>query len=79
MDAFLLILVFVFMAIIIMVNLYILAYYSHPLEARFGGSIFAKIMIVSIHNHPLQKYTTFSSDIHYWWSPQTFHSHILYS
>lgn len=45
-DAFLVIVVLILMAILCIVNLYILAHYSHPLESKFGGSIFAKIIVI---------------------------------
>jgi len=31
---------------LIIVNIYIIAHYSHPLESKFGESLFAKIIIV---------------------------------
>ena len=33
--------------ILCIVNLYIVAHYSHPMESSFGGSIFAKILIIA--------------------------------
>lgn len=45
-DPFLVILVFVMIVLLGLVNLYIVAHYSHPLESKFGGSIFAKIIII---------------------------------
>ena len=46
-DPFLIILVFVMIIILCIVNLYIVAHYSHPMESSFGGSIFAKILIIA--------------------------------
>jgi hypothetical protein len=45
-DAFLIIVVLVLMVLLGIINLYVLAHYSHPLESKFGGSIFAKIIII---------------------------------
>jgi uncharacterized membrane protein AbrB (regulator of aidB expression) len=45
-DVFLVIVVLVLMVLLTIVNIYILAHYSHPLESKFGESIFAKIIIV---------------------------------
>ena len=44
-DAFLIIVVLILMIVMFFINLYIIAYFSHPLESKFGGSIFAKIII----------------------------------
>lgn len=45
-DAFLVTVVLVLMVILCIINIYILAHYSHPLESKFGESLFAKIIIV---------------------------------
>lgn len=45
-DVFFVIIVFVMMIILTIINIYVLAHYSHPLESKFGESLFAKIIIV---------------------------------
>lgn len=45
-DIFLIIVVFVMIILLTIINIYILAHYSHPLESKFGESLFAKIIIV---------------------------------
>jgi len=44
--AFLILVVLVMIVVLIIINIYILAHYSHPLESKFGESLFAKIIIV---------------------------------
>jgi hypothetical protein len=46
-DVFLIIVVLVMMVLLTIINIYILAHYSHPLESKFGESLFAKILIVA--------------------------------
>jgi hypothetical protein len=45
-DIFLVIVVLVMMVVLTIINIYILAHYSHPLESKFGESLFAKIIII---------------------------------
>lgn len=45
-DPYLIVVVLVMMLVLGIINLYLLAHYSHPLESKFGGSIFAKIIII---------------------------------
>lgn len=45
-DPFLIIVILIMIIVLIIVNIYIIAHYSHPLESKFGESLFAKIIIV---------------------------------
>jgi hypothetical protein len=45
-DIFLIVVVLVMMVVLTIINIYILAHYSHPLESKFGESLFAKILII---------------------------------
>lgn len=45
-DPFLIIVVLVMLILLGIINLYIVAHYGHPLESKFGASIFAKIIII---------------------------------
>ena len=47
MDIFLLIVVLIMIGLLILLNLYIVAHYAHPLESSFGGSVLTKILVVS--------------------------------
>ena len=45
-TVFLVLVVLVMMVIMTIINIYILAHYAHPLESKFGESLFAKIIII---------------------------------
>lgn len=45
-GVFLVLVVLVMMVVFTVINVYILAHYSHPLESKFGESLFAKIIII---------------------------------
>ena len=45
-DWFLILIVLIMLVLLGVINLYIMAHYSHPLESKFGGSIFAKVIII---------------------------------
>ena len=53
MEAFLLIVTFIILALLIAVNIYILALYVHAEDRGFGASIFPKAIVVDCQQNKL--------------------------